>query len=144
MAEPLRMNPEIRERWVKALLSGRYQQGYGALCAIREDGSRGYCCLGVLEDLAVQDGITTEEGARGSHVRYGPSGELGVLENEVSAWAGIENLSRNPMVMVRMPDGQVLRALADLNDGGKDFAFIAAAIKGEEPLVSELDMPADD
>ena len=37
------MNPEDKERWVKALRSGKYKQGKGRLY----DG-RKYCCLGVL------------------------------------------------------------------------------------------------
>lgn len=46
------MNPDVKRRWVEALRSGRYQQTTGAL-------NRGdsYCCLGVLTELAVEDGV---------------------------------------------------------------------------------------
>lgn len=37
------MNPKIKEKWVKALRSGRYKQGRGRL----KRGDK-YCCLGVL------------------------------------------------------------------------------------------------
>jgi hypothetical protein len=37
------MNKEWKEKWVKALRSGRYQQGRNVL----REGDR-YCCLGVL------------------------------------------------------------------------------------------------
>jgi hypothetical protein len=39
------MPAEIKEKWLSALRSGEYQQGFGSLC----DGRGGYCCLGVLE-----------------------------------------------------------------------------------------------
>lgn len=43
----MKMNPEIKSDWVKALRSGKYKQGRGLL---RNDND-GYCCLGVLCDL---------------------------------------------------------------------------------------------
>ena len=46
------MKPEIKQRWVAALRSGHYKQGPSAL---RRDDR--FCCLGVLCDLAVQDGV---------------------------------------------------------------------------------------
>src|SRR5690242_19381506 len=39
------MTPEIKQRWIAALRSGKYKQGTGTLRS--EDGER-YCCLGVL------------------------------------------------------------------------------------------------
>ena len=44
------MVPEIKKRLIVALRSGDYKQTRGALC---EDG--GYCCLGVLCELAMID-----------------------------------------------------------------------------------------
>ena len=40
------MNKRVRNRWVKALRSKKYNQGTGWLC----EGSN-YCCLGVLADI---------------------------------------------------------------------------------------------
>jgi hypothetical protein len=37
---------EVKEKWVEALRSGKYEQGTGYLC---RDGQ--YCCLGVLCDV---------------------------------------------------------------------------------------------
>jgi hypothetical protein len=37
------VNPKIKQKWLKALRSGKYKQGQ---CALYEEGS--YCCLGVL------------------------------------------------------------------------------------------------
>jgi len=52
---PLRtMNAEIKERWVKALRSGDYIQGKGALRRT-EGGIHKYCCLGVLCDILAKE-----------------------------------------------------------------------------------------
>lgn len=41
------MDPNIKQKWIEALRSGKYQQARRAL----RDGDR-YCCLGVLCDVA--------------------------------------------------------------------------------------------
>lgn len=43
------MKRELREQWITALRSGKYDQGIGALC---ENGT--HCALGVLCELATQ------------------------------------------------------------------------------------------
>lgn len=45
-----KLKPEIKKRWQKAL--GEYPQAQGKLRT-----PDGFCCLGVLGDLAVQDGL---------------------------------------------------------------------------------------
>jgi hypothetical protein len=47
------MNPSIAQRWVQALRSGDFEQGRGKL----NDGMGGFCCLGVLCEIAVADGV---------------------------------------------------------------------------------------
>ena len=66
------MNPELKEKWVKALRSGEYKQTFGRL---RQDNS--YCCLGVLckvADFAIDDTGGDSVQAHGSVVAYGPVG----------------------------------------------------------------------
>jgi len=46
------MNKEIKKIWVQALRSGLYEQTTGELT----DGE-GYCCLGVLCDIAAMNGL---------------------------------------------------------------------------------------
>ena len=40
------MDAEIKQKWLNALRSGEYKQGYGGLC----DGTQ-FCCLGVLAHI---------------------------------------------------------------------------------------------
>ena len=82
------MNQDIKTRWLEALRSGRYKQGKGSLRTTDDQ----YCCLGVLCDLAVQDGIVEWEPHRdeGADV-YEIDGLLGSLSYEVRVWAGISD-----------------------------------------------------
>lgn len=61
-----------RDRWVAALRSGKYVQTKSALHAVEADdfgNQPGYCCLGVLCDLAAQDGIVEERTVAKSGMR---------------------------------------------------------------------------
>lgn len=66
---------EVRQLWVKALRSGEYKQGKECLKTV--DGK--YCCLGVLTDLALKNGVIPEW-----------MGNL-ILDSTVSRWAGLRN-----------------------------------------------------
>lgn len=44
MSEQVKMDPELKAKWVKALRSGEYRQGRGTL----RDTEGRYCCLGVF------------------------------------------------------------------------------------------------
>lgn len=46
------MNKTIKRRWVKALRSGEYKQGYGTLCQT-VDGVDEFCVMGVFIDSTV-------------------------------------------------------------------------------------------
>lgn len=50
-AQPARMDPEVKARWVAALRSGEYKQGCGQLRGCDDD----FCCLGVLCDLYAKE-----------------------------------------------------------------------------------------
>lgn len=47
------MKKEIADKWIAALESGEYKQGQNVLRS--DDGF--YCCLGVLCELAVKEGV---------------------------------------------------------------------------------------
>lgn len=46
------MTPELKAKWLTALRSGQYAQGGGCFCRPASDGTKTYCCLGVLADIA--------------------------------------------------------------------------------------------
>lgn len=50
------MQKDVRDRWVKALRSGDYEQGAGRLCNKNK-----YCCLGVLNDVQGNDFVLEDE-----------------------------------------------------------------------------------
>lgn len=99
------MNEDIKERWVEALRSGDYQQTKGSLI-VQEGEQKLYCCLGVLTDLAMKEGIEGVRFVEG--VRFDSETELSVrLDDErwvthdegdlplpVMEWAGLP--SRDP------------------------------------------------
>ncbi len=104
------MNKEIKERWIKALNSGEYKQGTTFL-----NGPNGYCCLGVLCDLAAKDGLGEWEGVYGSKTFISSSWNLPSMVNE---WAGYIN-------------GLVVAELMGLNDSDVPFTEIAKVIEAK-------------
>jgi hypothetical protein len=128
------MDQIIKEQWLGALQSGRYEMGRGAL---REEvnGKDKYCCLGVLCEIAVEEGVIPPGALKPNSVfgnRYffgdptaGTSEDYdsGYLPRSVMDWAGLSH--RNPKAKVvgherAFCDGTL--SLADLNDSG-DYTF---------------------
>jgi len=106
--------------WLEALRSGEYKQTKGALHT-KKGKKEGFCCLGVLCDLAVKakvipEPLTLEIGGI-QEFRY--EGYSGNLPEEVMKWAGLEDSSGSY-------EGD---SLADLNDNGKKFTTIAKIIE---------------
>jgi len=110
------MDQVIKAKWKKALTSGDYEQTTQALK--NEDG---FCCLGVLCDVYIQEkGIDWEKPAftnrMGRSYLFGESTKLPV---EVQDWAGL--IGSNPLVG--------LFDLISLNDNkGLSFDKIAQKI----------------
>lgn len=73
---------QVREAWIKALRSGEYKQTKSYL---RKDDS--YCCLGVLCDLAVKEGVIGEPIVDDGIRIYG--GRKTRLPAIVATWAGL-------------------------------------------------------
>lgn len=131
------MNAEIIEKWVEALESGEYQQTTSYLARpTMTGGPIGYCCLGVLCDLAVKDGVIAEpETVREDDQKLLKfDGDTRDLPLSVCEWAGLvdsdvdldipENLAED------VPDGRSQETAIALNDS-YDFSFrkIAACIR---------------
>lgn len=125
-------NTEVIKKWVAALRSGDYRQTEGWL-----HDENGYCCLGVLCDIAVKDGVIPSETTRvNSHgetiTEY--DGQSQLLPQSVSDWSGITH-SEGGYVYIPCEDedGDVTvckGTLVEANDNyGATFAVIAALIE---------------
>lgn len=110
------MKQEIAEIWIEALESERFKQGTGQL---RHDDDT-YCCLGVLCQLAVENGVIEEPelNSEGDHYLYARSNAF--LPPEVMDWSGMKS-----------DNGDLgYRSLVALNDGdGFNFSQIAKTIR---------------
>lgn len=120
-----KMDPEKKAAWTQALRSGEFTQGYGALY----DSTRGgYCCLGVLCELAAKAGVVEKVNANGA-VFYKGTGidqENCHLPKAVQEWAGLDTPS--PIAYHEGMD----RPLAGINDAGRaNFTIIADLIEGQ-------------
>lgn len=120
----IEMNKEIRSQWTTALRSGEYDQATGYLHV--KDG--GFCCLGVLSDLAVKAGVIPEPVLIEDEGVYKYDSETySVLPKAVAKWAGIAG-EDNDLPMAQKDDEEF--DLAFMNDHGSDFSEIADLIDG--------------
>ena len=141
-----KMNPEIKTLWLTALRSGEYKQATGYLKRDTGDGV-GYCCLGVLCEVAVSQGVKLKLDSRSAEVgkcgisdcdvcdeandvietRYSFDGRISYVPQAVQDWAGLEEY--NPQVGYSYANSDT-NSLATLNDGVKlDFNQIADIIE---------------
>lgn len=114
------MKKAIAEKWVKALRSKKYKQAKGALAL-----GKGYCCLGVLCEIAIKEGLPLQKQQAISKGAYYYDGECRILPPKVSKWASLK--TDNPMVKYdddRFP-------LAELNDYKLSFKKIADLIEAQ-------------
>lgn len=127
------MNPEIKTKWVAALRSGEYRQGRNVLKQRHGDkDTPQYCCLGVLCEIAIAEGVKVEVGsvegnAHGTEViTYDGAYEL--PPDSVWLWAGMSD--NNPSVDYSTEDDEeVSNVVAELNDDGYSFEQIAEWIE---------------
>jgi len=132
-----RMNPEIKSKWIAALRSGQYEQARGGLQRIlyrdNETGhiDCGFCCLGVLCDIAMQEDEVCwwkdQEAISTDH-----TGQFTVnadaLPSSVVEWAGLED--SDPEVPFPIDDDKDRKRLSELNDSFRlDFGQIADIIE---------------
>ena len=86
------MKKSIMKKWVKALRSGEYVQGKGALCRVGEKYDY-FCCLGVLTDIYMQEigdlNIGTIGSIMGKDIQY--DFYIGSLPPKVRKWSGVKS-----------------------------------------------------
>lgn len=121
------MDQRVKKLWIDALRSGEYNQGTGALRPYSAFGHKAdsYCCLGVLCELYRRENDPESQWIPlpGDGERF--LDEEGVLPREVGEWA--ELLDEGGWAI----DDPVVNGetLTSLNDGGKDFSYIADQIQ---------------
>jgi len=77
------MNEQVKELWIEALTSGRFKKGRGKLA---KNGK--HCCLGVLCELAIEQGVDVHRTVDEDRlVRF--DGGASVLPASVRNWAGL-------------------------------------------------------
>ena len=110
------MKLKIMRKWVRALRSGKFKQGKGALLDTRGRVPR-YCCLGVLCELHRR----STKRFKWEDERY--DGSLNVLPESVMKWAGLSDPDPTLIGVGQPQDAAVM------NDTGKSFKTIADAIE---------------
>lgn len=115
-----KMNPEIKGKWLTALRSGDYVQGKGFLCGVKGDGSKDYCCLGVLTDLYIQEmGLEWKHGI--SYLHF--DGQAVMLPLSVMNWSGVSDTG-----LFYDEEGE-MGDLADINDTSDNFDKVIQIIE---------------
>lgn len=124
------MKPEIKEMWIEALLSDDYQQGQHHLCQDNNDGSKSWCCLGVLTDLAIKNGVNidVERSLSESNV-YTFDNESETLPLAVKEWSGIDTGSGQYSYPNIDDDDALTCSLAEDNDAGLAFDELVDIIR---------------
>ena len=131
------MNPEIKVLWLDRLESGKEKQGTGALKKVypTKNGKVRkvrHCCLGVLCEIAKEQGVISEEEVdlrhrdmyeqeEGINVSFGEDSSEAYLPEAVADWAGI------PRYGTGAADPQF--ELADINDDSSSFKRVIKYIK---------------
>lgn len=131
------VDQEIKKRWIEALRSGRYEQGKSCLAREQPEGGEiAFCCLGVLCELSVEEGVAVRERVNGDRICY--NGSICHLPAEVRDWALVSSSQAayfDPAdVALHCPDVVTSRrhaTLADLNDSGASFRQIADLIEAK-------------
>lgn len=83
------MDAAKKAMWVEALRSGEYAQTKNVLTRVNAMGEvEGHCCLGVLCEVAIKDGVELKVNDNDDGIRWYNS-STGTLPAEVMEWAGI-------------------------------------------------------
>lgn len=139
------MNDEVRTVWVERLREGKRAQTQKVLHQVEDGGlvPAGYCCLGVLEELACEIGIAEvlryggdvdpddPDQTSSYEARYRDVGEFDssttYMTPKAAEWAGLDQFGTFHLPIANGQSAEQL-TLADLNDEGLTFAQIADVI----------------
>ncbi len=119
-----KMNPEVKELWIAALLSKKYEQAPGQL----KTQAGGFCCLGVLCDVFINRGEAPAELGWGDNFLDNRkiSGHWAGPTDAVNAWADMPSEYWSPDDELVLIEDR----LTSMNDDeGQTFEDIAAWIQ---------------
>jgi hypothetical protein len=117
---------ERREKWLKALESGRYKQTTGQLRDVQADyGTASYCCLGVLCNIEKEKGQKWEVDTFIGGVSMLPDFEGNMYPDEDRYY---DMPPTNIMDKLNLSE-DLASALAQMNDNGSTFKEIAAFLR---------------
>lgn len=114
---------DVVKKWVAALRSGEYKQTKKFLHT-RYAGEDRFCCLGVLCDLAVKEGIIPSP-SKSDRYHNSYDHERAYLPDSVMEWVKINESTGEY--------DAVGGNLSGLNDKGKSFSEIADIIESDPP-----------
>lgn len=135
------MNKAVGRKWVKALRSGEYEQTTGRLSRTNQHtDSASFCCLGVLCELALEEGVITKSlDPDAASYTYGDSddGDDMFPTVKVAAWSGMADwVVEDPDADPDFDEPEI--GLATLNDDrGLSFTEIADLIESTYELTEE-------
>ena len=143
----LERQKEMRKKWITALRSNEYRQGSNYLCTKNNDYYQ-HCCLGVLCDLIdLKQESINDKGV--VYYSISPTSKNVIEEN--SEQIGIAYLPKIAMEAVGLAthDGAFDKtslkekikenSLAELNDSGYSFEYIADVIESNPGLLFEFE-----
>ena len=133
----MKIDPQVKQKWVDALRSGEYQQATGKLKS-----QEGFCCLGVLCDLYAKEHEDAGWEYRGTDRPSDPTDywyfddQSESLPVSVAQWVGIEGYTVHVKVLDEdycydedEEDVYCEVDVIDLNDNGDSFKRIADLIE---------------
>ena len=119
------INYSVIERWAKRLEENKDPQDTGYL---RTD--QGLCCLGVLCEIAVEDGIIEKEAPYAPDGVWRYDGHTTILPPKVAEWAFGDSTQSNPMLNDPEDEDGGRYEASEYNDAfGYTFPRIAAAVR---------------
>lgn len=121
---------ELMSKWIEALESGKYKQGFSLLRKIN-NGKTKHCCLGVLCEES-GTGTWTEAGTMSMFSMFKSDGTLALLAYKPPPELVIEAFGLDKIRV--MTANEIIDKLIDMNDLRRyDFARIAELLR-EKPI----------
>lgn len=117
------MKSAVKSKWISALRSGNYNQVTESLWEAPKDGETKYgaCLLGVLADVAVEEGVADH------HTPDFFQGEYGTLPTGVADWAELDDDTMGRIIDLNDEFGVSFDTFADLLETATDVSEVVKA-----------------